>query len=244
MIETTLSKLNKKLHGDSTFGDIGLQQKVDFGDQSKAGALRTVLGDIAREQAERNQIASSDRHIGHVVASSGHRTVVKNGLAWGMDWALIELSDRRLVENRITRTSSKDDIHGLRGQEIECWSKERLRADAEVTKRGRTTGWTDGRVNAIRSDINIMKKENKKGFNLFGREIAAWLVLTTTEAGKFCSLGDSGALVLDSSTGSIVGLLFGSEIATGFGYVLPFDLVVEDIESVTGGKVIVPSKEK
>ena len=243
-IDTRISSLNEKVQGDGTIGKMGLQQKVDLGDHSKAGVLRTVLGDIAREEAEKKQIASSDRLLGHVVASSGYRTVIKNDLEWGMDWALIQLADRRSIENRIVQTSTKDNIHGLRGEGIDHWEEGGLQAGAEVTKKGRTTGWTDGRVNAIQTNINILRKTNGGESNPYGKQITVWVVRAPSEAGKFCSHGDSGSLVLDSSTGSIVGLLFGSEIASGDGYVLPFDLIVEDIESVTGGKVVIPAKEK
>ncbi|PGH09628.1 hypothetical protein AJ80_07657 [Polytolypa hystricis UAMH7299] len=109
---------------------------------------------------------------------------------------------------------------------------------------GRTTAWTHGTVNAIKANIDITRiSGNGEESNAFGKVIDTWVACNRPESEKFCAARDSGSLVFDSETADIVGLMFGSEIYTGEGYFMPFDVCLEDIEAVTGGKVIYPSKK-
>lgn len=54
---------------------------------------------------------------------------------------------------------------------------------------------------------------------------------------KFASAGDSGSLILNDDR-TIIGLLFAANPASGTGYFIPFDVIVTDIEAVTGAKVV------
>lgn len=105
-----------------------------------------------------------------------------------------------------------------------------------VFKNGRTTGNTWGLANAIRSDVNL--------------EEVVYSVVDVysprSHPHDFCKHGDSGAIVLDRR-GQLCGLLIGGterDFGQGgdmeHGFVIPIDIVFEDIESVTGLKVSLP----
>ena len=113
-----------------------------------------------------------------------------------------------------------------------------LQPGIRVSKRGRTTGWTEDYINSIKADLNITRKEGNKTINL---TIAAWIIHNSFGMGKFCDSGDSGSIILNSRTTSQLGLMFGNDLYTGFDYFTPFDLVIQDIENITGGKVVKPT---
>lgn len=105
-----------------------------------------------------------------------------------------------------------------------------------VFKKGRTTGCTWGLAGAIRTDVKL---EN---------EIYTVVDICSPESHRhdFCKQGDSGAVVLDKQ-GRLCGLLiggterdFGQGADFEHGFVIPIDLVFDDIESVTGLKVSLP----
>lgn len=66
----------------------------------------------------------------------------------------------------------------------------------------------------------------------------------------FMEKGDSGCFILSDPTTNenlsaapIVGLGFGMNEVTGSAYMMPFDLVVSDIEKCTGMKIVQPRKD-
>ncbi|KAK2811376.1 hypothetical protein FQN50_002254 [Emmonsiellopsis sp. PD_5] len=259
-IEEEIDERKKQVYGDADpqKGTIGWQMEVELGKKSKQPAVDKAKKYINQGEKETSKIREADRSLGHVIASSGTRTVVENDtITWGLDWALIQLRTdrRRMMRNRITGTNSKGSMAPLEGLEIEEWSaddtlkKKKQPAAKKVSKKGCMTGWTDGMVNGIKADINLLKMENGVPINPYGgKSIAAWVACSAPGAGekKFCSAGDNGSLVFDSGNGDINGLMFGSQIADGLAlaYFVPFGLVVEDIERVTGGRVISPSKRE
>lgn len=105
-----------------------------------------------------------------------------------------------------------------------------------VFKKGRTTGYTWGLASAIRADVKLEE------------DIYTVVDVCSPEScpHDFCKHGDSGAVVLDKQ-GQLCGLLiggterdFGQGSDLEHGFVIPIDIVFEDIESVTGLKVSLP----
>jgi hypothetical protein len=111
---------------------------------------------------------------------------------------------------------------------LEKWHSEDMKAGGVVFKRGRTTGLTIGKFSSINPRVN-----------LDGKICSAWQVVG--QRGKpFCRKGDPGSFVIDS-VGRWCALLFASPYGdTGDAYVLPVHTLIEDIESMTGGKVSLP----
>lgn len=98
-----------------------------------------------------------------------------------------------------------------------------------VLKHGRTSGWTCGRLNEIRSDCR-RTWENVDREDLLTTEFC---VLNIPKFNHFSFQGDSGSCVIDLD-GKIVGILhgangdgqhFGSEIT----YVTPIEWVIQDV---------------
>jgi hypothetical protein len=106
-------------------------------------------------------------------------------------------------------------------------------ADVErVVKRGRTTGVTHGDIAAIEVDNVVVRFST--GVMRFDNQIE----IASPDQGGFSQGGDSGALVVDESTGDAVGLLFaggdqGGLHGTGVTYANPLGTVFERL-SVTG----------
>lgn len=136
---------------------------------------------------------------------------------------------------------------GYHGSEISTWTSD-IPLDTNVSKVGRSTGWTDGRINGIRTDLRVRRREGNQEWDIYGR-VRAWMIPTSSKSStKFASPGDSGAWILKPGEGtqdpSVIGLFFCSQDASGFSYFIPFDLVVNDLERVTGAKVIFPTEAK
>ncbi|OBT75521.1 hypothetical protein VF21_04956 [Pseudogymnoascus sp. 05NY08] len=103
-----------------------------------------------------------------------------------------------------------------------------------VVKHGRTSGWTSGSLNEIRSDCSLEGRTTE------------YCVVNVPDLNRFSYGGDSGSCVLDLN-GRIVGMLhsgngtnvrFGSEIT----YVAPIECLLEDMKETLGTENIVIEK--
>ena len=112
---------------------------------------------------------------------------------------------------------------------LEEWSVERVRKGEMVYKKGRTTGLTSGKFNHIDPKVK-----------LGGKICSAWQVVGKADE-LFCRPGDSGSFILDSE-GNWCGLLFAAPYRSdsGDGFVIPVDVLIADIQRLTGGTVSLP----
>jgi hypothetical protein len=91
-----------------------------------------------------------------------------------------------------------------------------------VLKRGRTTGWTVGRINEFETAVKHID-------GLATREL---VVTNIASDHPFCAAGDSGSLVFDRF-GDVVGLLHATIFPTA-ALLTPIEAVFEDIKTCTG----------
>lgn len=181
-----------------------------------------------------------------------HRTYTSGPYKWLVTWSLLKPSTPdQQIENTIPNTSSphSSKIHHLQGKKVTNYSPySTCPAGRLVSKRGGTTGWTDGNVNSIPAELNFRRNYHlhSKGISHYSyKRASVWVCqgVATAKDSKFCKAGDAGGFVLDSHTGSAVGVLLGNDRDSGDGYFVPFGDVMKDIELVTGGKVINPTVE-
>lgn len=129
---------------------------------------------------------------------------------------------------------------------------EGVRADPRVLSiHGRTSGFSHGILHGIEVKIDLGLEER----NGTKQYLSAYAILPLLKK-HFSTKGDSGAFVFTGSKWGaennpntlsndppvVVGMIFADSESTGFGYFIPFDALVAEIESLTGGKVIWPSK--
>lgn len=220
---------------DGTSGALGLQAKVDMGDESKEAVLEEALNTIERSKGLRRLIDEFDRTAGHVYSTSGYRTVPDGkGRDWILDWSLTKIHPTRLMQN--TGFTPDGEIS------FRFWSQASP-FGRRVAKLGRSTGWTTGTVNAAEVVFSSTAKEKSKyKDNAFG-----WPVVPTPGSGKdFALSGDTGSVVFDAESSDTtmncwVGLLFAANPATGVGFFTPIEFVLNDIASVTDCKVLEPT---
>ncbi|KAI9781050.1 MAG: hypothetical protein M1839_006325 [Geoglossum umbratile] len=180
------------------------------------------------------ELKAFNRDAGKLWAASGFRIHPQN--QFGIDWALVKFPGNRSTPNMLP---TDDEIEALSAIEftrkltlvttkLEEWSSENVKADEVVFKRGRMTGLTIGKLSSINPRVQ-----------LDGKICSAWQVVGPR--GKpFCKKGDSGSFVMDS-VGRWCALLFASPYDdSGDAYVLPVDILIADIESMTGGTVFLP----
>jgi hypothetical protein len=96
-------------------------------------------------------------------------------------------------------------------------------AKLRVLKRGRTTGWTAGRINDF--VFNVIRDDG-----LITTELGVMNLFNGSDF--FCKAGDSGSLVFDRF-GGVIGMIHGC-LGYEITYVTPIEVVFEDIKSVTG----------
>ena len=101
----------------------------------------------------------------------------------------------------------------------------------EVVKGGAETGWTRGRVNEIKSGINLL------GGPPGGT--TEYCVMSGSRSGPFGIKGDSGAWVLRPG-GALVGMFIGGNKAGSWSYVTPILDVIKDIEKTLSCSVELP----
>lgn len=215
-----------------------------------------------RQQSLLSRYQQFDRQLGSLSAGSGFRSVPgvvyntnENGKRkkgepgkynFGLDWALLALdSGKRSAENRLRETHpSMFGKSGLmEGMKCNEWSTFDIsKVEIKTSKRGRTTGWTTGKLNSLFARINITQcgKMAAKFDFTDDRPGAAFTVVSGTRNIPFVDSGDSGSILLHDTSGTWLGLLFGT-LSEKTALMMPIDLVLRDIERVTGAKVVEPS---
>lgn len=181
-------------------------------------------------------------------ASQGDKTYT-----YPLDWALIKLRGGRQIKNVIHETP----LTGLRNDEIEKynitteletgseanrWTRFFIRGnDVDVVKHGRTSLWTQGKINPI--PICICPEndpEISKVYRFTDKKYGTcWGIVNKNVGRENVFKGDSGSIAIHDGSGAWLGLIFGVSQG-GEGLMIPMDLIMKDIERVTGAEVIEP----
>ena len=234
-VNDAIEALRKRVDGTST--TLGLQAKVDMGDQSKQGSLTNTLQAIKTNENDRKIIQDLNRTAGFVYATSGYRSVPESqGRDWALDWSLTKVETPRIMENTVDGDTATRYVRGK--VQLELWQKTSS-LGRQVVKLGRSTGWTEGVVNAVEAVFSSQDAT-------YGKKVFAWPVVPP-HGFPFAIPEDSGSVVFDAestlTTGNWVGLLFAANIVSGIGYFTPMQLVLEDISTVTGCEILEPTLE-
>jgi hypothetical protein len=242
-------------------------QLLGAGEDSKLARLKThsaMLEEQLALHAESIRIAeNSDHCTGTVVAATlGATKHSINGSRHDVvtDIALIEpQGDADAAEIPLRANMTSPPISPL--QMCEEWQVRGIGApenDEEcitvVAKRGRTTGYTMGIVEGLETRINlpIFTDHLKK-------DVSAYAITSRFWNDPFSAPGDSGSMIIamkgwnlqgrinksrhhDLYEPFVVGLLFGSSESGDVSYFIPWDVVKDQVERLTGGKMVWPAQ--
>jgi hypothetical protein len=163
-------------------------------------------------------------------------------LQWYLDWALIDVEPPRIADLALGSTPPRVHIRG------EAQATQYVRINPHqayaVAKKGRTTAWTTGTISQIASVMNL--RYNMSSVipvdlsHKSGTVALAWGIVPDNRHQDFLAGGDSGSVILlnnkniKNTSAKIVGLGFASNTVTMVSYMQPMDLVVADVERVTG----------
>ncbi|KAF2761490.1 hypothetical protein EJ05DRAFT_173497 [Pseudovirgaria hyperparasitica] len=176
-----------------------------------------------------------------------------SGFGRATDWSL-SLFEDRILQNK--PPSMKKITDSIRNHHVDSIDFKRLgeefmdaatvsafarpEIDGLAVMEGRTSGLTLGKVNALESDIIIMKSlKVKKGLSFEVRAILSGKGKPAVQP------GDSGAWFVNMKgewIGSVVGTHSG--LRSSIGLVLEAEKIVEDIEAFTGSKVVSPVRSE
>ncbi|KAG5292219.1 peptidase family S64 domain-containing protein [Histoplasma ohiense] len=234
--EAGVDELKKVLKGRP--GTLGLEAMAEMGERSKAKSLEAVQDRLARAEHRALTIKNAKRVLGSVYATSGFRFLATQEGNYALDWSLAKILPSR----------SFDDAPsvGAPDQVLESMSNaknftEKIHGGLTVAKFGGSTGWTEGKVSAIKTVF--LKGESKYTHDVLACPVAP----LHRHKYDFATPGDSGAVVVVSDEfavecGCWVGLLFAANLAAGTGFFVPMSLVLKDISEITGCQVVQPSK--
>jgi hypothetical protein len=225
---------------------------------------------LASIRAQLQMVGAAESSFGAVHASSGLRTVRcekfssdpttgkrvaetgKPRYRFLLDWSLLAPPSTRSMANSLDESLYEPTqiSHIPQSPFFSNWTTMNnpkcniMRDEVEVIKIGRTTGLTHGTVNAIPTIITPdmdggQHKFMSDTYGLTVEECGHSMSFTSPE-GAAVGTGDSGSIVLHTPSGHWLGLLFG-EISTRAALFTPIDLVLRDIEEVTGHKVVEPA---
>jgi len=141
-------------------------------------------------------------------------------------------------------------IKVLSGVQAAQFTKIKHTQSLQVAKKGRTTGWTYEHINQIGSLLNLRRDSRsivpvdmEQRFGSTDGIMLALGVMHDLKGREFMRAGDYGSCVLLNERGrraTVIGLLYASNEYSRVAYMIPFDLVVRDIELVTDQKVVKP----
>ncbi|PSN64905.1 hypothetical protein BS50DRAFT_635746 [Corynespora cassiicola Philippines] len=207
-----------------------------------------------------------DREVGQIFSASGFTTRDNprfEGLPgssnqhkdWALDWCLFHVGKPISCELKDV-PSTAHNILGTQNNpaRVTQYCTIDPNKNYKVMKRGRTSGWTQGTIS--KADSIICTKafpKPKTPTNVrrnfedgrFGKFVSVHTILHESFTKPFLEPGDSGSFVLldepsNNNDVTVAGLAFAADNYVCASYMIPFDLIVEDIEEVTGGKVIEP----
>lgn len=172
-------------------------------------------------------------------------------LEWLLDWGLVKITAERFMKTDIPETVP--NVWLKRGNQADTYCNIDPFQNYDVAKVGRTSRWTPGKISAVPSVINWpseyqQRRPSVATVSIGGRIGLCHTIVNEENEARMIEKGDSGCLVLldqDTEKGMdgkalIVGLGFGHASHRLVSYMIPFDLVVEDIERVTKMKVQIP----
>jgi hypothetical protein len=245
------------------------EQEKTWEKQKTKGNARAAT-ELTTIQTQLNIANQSSRDFGTLFASSGPRVMERpeflrepssaqpkgkaasTNVNFLLDWALLEIAPSRSVENTLPNTGMRPNAtttHLVEGQLCNTWTpldsgKTHIKRDeVQVAKYGRTTGYTFGTINCaltkINPEIDSSWENFGKVYHLDNSTVGVCYSIIRRGKSDFVDSGDSGSVVVHDDTGTWLGLLFG-ENASGSGLMLPMDLILKDIQNVTGLAVTEP----
>ncbi|KAF2727873.1 hypothetical protein EJ04DRAFT_570004 [Polyplosphaeria fusca] len=218
------------------------------------------------KQSDLNKVMSHDRLLGTIFATSGFttwppadQTNTSSPISWGLDWCLIRLGDKVRLSN--LSESLPEDVE-IKRIPISFWARVDPAKTYAVIKRGRTTAWTKGVISAIDSSINPgnglhqLRRGESTIFHdtinpfFMDKTVMMHTIVSTSKGNPhFIQKGDSGSTVLLNEKaegpqkippGTTLGMVFATNRLVT--YMIPMEIVIKSIESVTGGKVVQPQE--
>ncbi|KAI4616628.1 hypothetical protein J4E80_005902 [Alternaria sp. BMP 0032] len=123
-------------------------------------------------------------------------------LKFALDWALIKVVTGRTMSDRVPLGGA--GIKVPLGAEVTRFTKIKHTRSLQVAKKGRTTGWTYGRINGIGSLLNlphdstsIVPVDMEQRFGTTDGIMLAFGVMHDRKGEEFMRAGDSGSCVLE-----------------------------------------------
>ncbi|KAF2795563.1 hypothetical protein K505DRAFT_360085 [Melanomma pulvis-pyrius CBS 109.77] len=204
-------------------------------------AIDDVPDDFFPDMEVADEDHLSAHTFGHVYASSGIRRWKRDDVLHEIDWALIKVDPARLQLYNIVQggrrfsPESKPEVPPpfeepiLRRhytQEEDEYPMEVVPADSlgglDVHCFGRTTGLQGGRIGPSMTSLRIYRRKT------FSR---SWYV-----TGGFGVGGDTGAWVIENGTGRVCGIALAWSEREKFVYIMPMEIILEDIKRTLGAK--------
>ncbi|KAF2733702.1 hypothetical protein EJ04DRAFT_524237 [Polyplosphaeria fusca] len=242
-----------------------LQYSREWGEiPERQGIIDDLRGyeDSAWQSLAKAKDFRDKREIGTIYAVSGYKTCALEGITddYALDWGLIELNSHSKICNIVPDFSGDRTVPP--GTQINTWTPIGIKSQYRVAKRGRTSLWTTGKINTLPSTLNCfylgpenptnMAQDTIKNIPFDKERVVTYCIIEDKEKKEkeFLKSGDSGSLALlaplnDSDPGppgAIVGLCFASNLSTGAAYMTSMEMVVKNIEDVTGGTVTMPRR--
>lgn len=225
----------------------------------KKSQMNTALLEYQAIESRIKDANLDSRSLGRIYAASGFQTcenprydgeVCKD---WALDWCLIQINQPGLISNQLEKVSLTAS-HVVENTAVTQYCSINGNQNYDVIKRGRTSGWTKGVISGIESVVRLEDPKIKPEIptsqqaqfkdKWIGRHVFVHSIIGTTKVPKFIKPGDSGSFVLldqaNAPTAPIVGLGFAGNDVTCASYLIPMDLVIKDIETLTDMKVIEP----
>lgn len=213
-------------------------------------SLRDLSVSKLTASKQRSKLVHQDHHLGSVRAAAfgkrAHQTKELHN-NFPMDIALIDVTESKVMPE-FCYFDEGWPFDKRRGELLfERWEtvnlSHRMMLHEKVAKIGRTSGVTTGSLHSIAGNIDILLGKE------LHKSLAVYVVQYSSKLSYFALPGDSGSFVFAQAHSSadtqpkqhrVIGLLIGATRNGNFGYFIPFDAVIDEIEALTGGKVIWP----
>ncbi|KAI9719976.1 MAG: hypothetical protein M1812_003101 [Candelaria pacifica] len=175
-------------------------------------------------EKEHERVSEFDLEYGMLWASSGYAKSPRTG--GSLDWALVHVRKDRIGQNTPRRRVLNPSRSSRERAKIARTSISNQ--DTQVVQIGKRSKATFGRVNRIRSDLQLEELSDEKC-----REI----MIVGDKGVEFSQEGDSGAWVF-SQYGDFLGMVYGASLTGDCGaFVTPIDEIGASVLEMTGHRM-------
>ncbi|KAL9120237.1 MAG: hypothetical protein Q9187_003208 [Circinaria calcarea] len=222
-------------NGDADSDDdveLGDTPGIDAGCGKHLAVTQPAIDDVHREFFSTfegmDEEHLSAHHLGHVHASSGIKRSRQNDIIHEVDWALIKVNESRMQPRNIVQGG---------GRYCKLTNAAAEAATTPIQGRQKPSA-----IDSYPCNVTSSKELGGLQVHAFGRTsgLQTGIILPAMRMVRMPEGGDSGAWVIDNSTGHVCGHVLAYSSKSNVAYIAPMEVLLKDMAKTLSAEISLP----